>query len=272
MTRGPSNANDIDNPYIIQLPSGKLLCAFQHHSKDPSTGAYTYFRITICVSNDRGKTWSYLSTPAADPGPVTGNWEPFLRNGRASLQLYYSRENSAQDQDSLEKFSTDGGATWSAAQTISGNGITARDGMVGVTAVSGTTLMAVFESSTVGVFSIVSITSTDDGRTWKNRKTVYTPTSPNTSAGAPQIATIGSTLVVSFQTNEESSLTAPAPNYVGNTTTKLISSTNGGASWGNKITVGKAVSVWPGLYALDASNLLVLFDNGGVKAQKVLLR
>lgn len=268
----PQTPTTSTTAYILQLPSGKILCAFRNHSKDPNTGAYTYFRITICVSNDLGKTWSYLSTPAADPGPVTGNWEPFLRNGRAILQLYWSRENSAQDQDSLEKFSTDGGATWSAAQTISGKGITARDGMVGVTAISGTTLMAVFESSTVGVFSIVSITSTDDGKTWKNRKTIYTPTSPNTSAGAPQIATIGTTLVVSFQTNEETSLTAPAPNYVGNTTTKLITSTNGGASWGNKITVGKAVSVWPGLYALDASNLLVLFDNGGVKSQKVTLR
>lgn len=271
VTRGPSNANDIDNAYIIQLPSGKLLCAFRNHSKDPNTGAYTYFRITVCVSSDLGKTWSYLSTAAGEPGPVNGNWEPFLRNAQSGLQIYWSRENSAYDQDSLEKFSTDDGATWSAAQTISGTDITSRDGMLGVTTISGNTLMAVFETKTTGAFSIGSIISTDDGKTWSNRRTVYTPTNPNTSAGAPQIVTVGSTLAVSFQTDEDTELTAPASDYVGNTTAKLITSTNDGASWGNKITVGQAVSVWPGLYTLDTANLLMLFDNGGVKAQKIVL-
>ena len=130
VTRGPSNANDIDNPYVLQLPSGRVLCAFRNHSKDPSTGAYTYFRITVAYSDDLGKTWKYLSTPASEPGPVNGNWEPFLRNAQdGSLQLYYSRENSAADQDTLERFSTDGGKTWTAPQTISGAGITSRDGM-----------------------------------------------------------------------------------------------------------------------------------------------
>ena len=130
VTRGPSNANDIDNPYVLQLPSGRVLCTFRNHSKNPSTGAYTYFRITVAYSDDLGKTWNYLSTPASDPGPVNGNWEPFLRNAQdGSLQLYYSRENSAADQDTLERFSNDGGKTWTSAQTISGAGITARDGM-----------------------------------------------------------------------------------------------------------------------------------------------
>ena len=130
VTRGPSNANDIDNPYVLQLPSGRVLCAFRNHSKNPSTGAYTYFRITVSYSDDLGKTWKYLSTPASDPGPVNGNWEPFLRNAQdGSLQLYYSRENSAADQDTLERFSIDGGQTWTNPQTISGAGITSRDGM-----------------------------------------------------------------------------------------------------------------------------------------------
>ena len=129
VTRGPSNANDIDNPYVLQLPSGRVLCAFRNHSKDPSTGAYQYFRITVAYSDDLGKTWKYLGTPSSDPGPVNGNWEPFLRNAQdGSLQLYYSRENSAADQDTLERFSTDGGKTWTNPQTISGAGITARDG------------------------------------------------------------------------------------------------------------------------------------------------
>ena len=174
VTRGPTNANDIDNPYILQLPSGRLLCAMRNHSKDPSSGAYTTFRITVTYSDDNGKTWAFLSQPATDPGPVTGSWEPFLRNAQdGSLQLYYSRENSAADQDTLERFSTDGGKTWTDAQTISGTGITSRDGMTGVVTVSGTTVMAVFESEVTGTFTINAITSSDDGKTWGDRKTIY---------------------------------------------------------------------------------------------------
>lgn len=38
VTRGASNANDIDNAYVLQLPNGRILCAFRNHSKDPKTG------------------------------------------------------------------------------------------------------------------------------------------------------------------------------------------------------------------------------------------
>ena len=131
--------------------------------------------------------------------------------------------------------------------------------------------MAVFESETTGLFSIMSITSADDGKTWGNRRMVYTPYSQYTSAGAPQIITVGSTLAVSFQTNEDTHLTAPASNYVGNTTAKLVTSTDGGSTWGNEILVGGAVSVWPSVYDIDATNLLMPFDHGGAKVQKISL-
>ena len=273
VTQGASNANDIDNPYVLQLPSGRVLCAFRNHSKDPNTGAYTFFRITICYSDDMGKTWSYLSQPASDPGPVNGNWEPFLRydTTRGTLQLYYSRENSASDQDTLERFSTDNGQTWSAAQTISGAGITSRDGMTGVATISGTTLMAVFESETNGYFTINAITSSDNGVTWGGRKTIYTPIAPNTSAGAPQIINVGGTLAVSFQTNEDIGASAPSDSYPGTTSCKLITSGNGGSTWGNKILVGPVASVWAGLYDIDGTSFLMLFDNGGAKAQRITL-
>lgn len=269
---GASNANDIDNAYVLQLSSGRILCAFRNHSKDPSSGTNTYFRITICYSDDKGKTWSFLSEPAADTGPVNGNWEPLLRNALdGSLQLYYSRETASNDQDTIERFSTNGGATWSAPQTISGVGLTSRDGMTGVTTVSGSNLMAVFETSTVGTFSLSTITSTDDGKTWGNRRVIYKPVRPNTSAGAPQILNVGGTLVVSFITNEDDILSSPAPNYALRTSVKLITSSDGGKTWGNKLLVGKPHSVWPALVGLDSKNFLVAFDNGGVKVQKIAL-
>ena len=143
--------------------------------------------------------------------------------------------------------------------------------MTGVTTVSGTDLMAVFESESDGTFQIKSITSSDDGKTWANRNTVYTPDSPNTSAGAPQIVNVGGTLCVSFMTNEDSNLSAPSSGYTTNTAAKLVTSGDGGLTWGNKITVGEVESVWPGLYAVGEASFLMLFDKGGAKAQAINL-
>ena len=58
VTRG---VGDIDNPFAVQLPSGKILCAFRNHSKD-GQGRYTWFRITICGSVNNGATWQFVST------------------------------------------------------------------------------------------------------------------------------------------------------------------------------------------------------------------
>lgn len=271
VTSGASSANDIDNPYVLQLPNGRVLCAFRNHSKNPNTGAYTYFRITVTSSDDKGKTWAYLSTPASDVGPVNGNWEPFLRLASdGSLQIYYSRENSATDQDSLERFSKDGGKTWSSSQTISGTGITARDGMIGVASISGSKLMAVFESESTGVFNVMSITSADDGMTWTNRRTVYASTGTGNSAGAPQIINVGGSMVVSFQTSEDSNLGQTGA-YTSHTAAKVVRSSDGGNSWGDKLTVSVEQSAWPGLLGLDKSSFLALVDHGGAKAQKVTM-
>ncbi|KAL8650766.1 MAG: hypothetical protein Q9226_005003, partial [Calogaya cf. arnoldii] len=199
ITRGASNANDIDNAFLIQLtaPSTRILCAFRNHSKNPTTGTYTFFRLTITYSDDGGQSWRYLSQPASDTGAVNGNWEPYLRTATDnSLQLYYSRENNAQDQDTLQRTSRDGGLTWSSATCVSGCGITARDGMTSIASLSSSTsLILVYETSTTGIFSLGAVFSPDDGRTWSNRRTFYTASSPHTSAGAPQVLNVGGTLV-----------------------------------------------------------------------------
>jgi hypothetical protein len=267
--------------------------AFRNHSKDQS-GVYTFFRITICASDDNGASWHYLSQPASDPGSVngeprsrsqatrivthtSGNWEPFLRLSNAGvLQLYYSRENSGSDQDSLMRTSPDQGSTWTSAATISGADVTARDGMLGVTNTGGSTLLAVFESKDTapggtGLFTVNAVTSPDDGQTWGGRRRVYTPAgAPGaaTNAGAPQIAQVGSALVVSFMTDEDT----VAQQWPNQAAAKIVTSTDGGNTWANKLTFGPVQSFWPGLLDLDSSSVLGLVDNNGAKAQKIVLQ
>ncbi|KAI4095400.1 MAG: hypothetical protein LQ344_001698 [Seirophora lacunosa] len=278
VTRGPSNANDIDNAYLIQLPapSTRILCAFRNHSKDPVTGSYTFFRITITYSDDGGRSWRFLSEPAGNAGPVQGNWEPYLRNAvDGTLQLYYSHENSAQDQDTLQRVSRDGGATWGATATVSGAGVTARDGMVSVVAASLSnpkSLVLVYETMSTGTFSLGAVFSADDGKTWGGRRIIYTPPSPNTSAGAPQVINVGGTLVASFMTNEDERLSAPSSSYTERTAAKVITSGDMGRTWGNKVTVGAVQSSWPGLLDLGSGGrFLYVMDRAGAKSQLVTL-
>ena len=76
-----------------------------------------------------------------------------------SLQLYYSREKSPRDQDNIMRISHDQGKTWGDASVISGQGILARDGMVGVAEMAAGTLVAVFETDEDGVMHIKSVSS-----------------------------------------------------------------------------------------------------------------
>ncbi|TKA75492.1 hypothetical protein B0A49_02023 [Cryomyces minteri] len=239
----PSNANDLDNPYPLQLPSGRVLLAYRDHSKNATTGAYLYYRITVSYSDDNGATWSYLSTPASDP-------------------------QAAADQDSLMRASTDGGKTWSSATTISGQGITARDGMLGVAVVNGHRLIAVFESEQGGLFTVNNVTSADDGKTWGNRHRVYAPTGTNNNAGAPAGGpNVGGTLCVSFMTDGDTQQHA----WITGADDKMLTSGDGGATWGNRLRVFAPQSNWPSLLALDASSLPYMADFGSCEVQKVVL-
>lgn len=125
-------ATDLDNAYPLQLPSGRILFAFRNH--DRSGSGWSYYRLTLCYSDDGGVTWSFLTQieERAASG-VNGIWEPLLRiSSDGTLQVYYSSENASNDQDNVMKTSTDGGATWSGQTIVSGDGVTSRDGMVGV--------------------------------------------------------------------------------------------------------------------------------------------
>lgn len=267
----PTNASDLDNSYPLQLPGGRVLLAYRNHDKDPVSGDYTAFRIDISYSDNNGATWAYLSTPASMPGGpdfTPGIWEPFLRNAKdGSLQLYFSKENSQDDQDTIERISSNGGADWGDELTISGQDLTSRDGMTGVAQIDGKQLIAVFESRQGGTFQIDSITSADDGTTWGNRQIVYLPTGTGNNAGAPQVVDVGGTLCVSFMTDEDTQL----HDWVNGAGAKLITSGDGGATWGRKIEVFSPQTVWPGVVALDDTSFLYMADKNGAKSQKIVL-
>ena len=270
--RGEDAEHDIDNAFPIQLDSGRILYAYRNHDRTDD-GDYTYYRISISYSDDGGVTFKYLSTvDERTPSGTNGLWEPFLRIANdGSLQAYYSAENAADDQDGLVRTSTDGGQTWSAATTISGADVTSRDGMIGVAPIDNNgNLIAVFENTENGEgFSVDSVTSSDDGATWGNRQRVYTAADGHT-AGAPQAYNVWGTLVVSFMTDEDH---ADLSSYNGGDM-KVITSTDGAATWSDSFVTGPAPAHWPGLFNLDENHFLALYstDTGyGAVSQKVQL-
>lgn len=138
-----------------------------------------------------------------------------------------------------------------------------------------------------------SCRSPDDGATWQNRRTIYTAEGENNNAGAPQIINVGGTLVVSFMTDEDtqvypiSYLHLPARtsgpswlttfcllqlhDWINGAGAKLITSTDGGATWGNKIQVFEPQAEWPGMVALDDGSFLYMANKDGAKSQRITL-
>lgn len=91
----------------------------------------------------------------------------------------------------------------------------------------GGNLIAVFESSYKGLFTVNYVRSPDDGRTWSNRTRLYTPRDYNNSAGAPQIIKVGEVLVCSFMTDEDSGL----HHWFDGANAKIVISTDKGVTW-----------------------------------------
>ncbi|KAL6806270.1 glycoside hydrolase family 93 protein [Trichoderma sp. SZMC 28013] len=264
--RADSTAHDVDNAMPLQLPSGRIVYAYRNH--DRSGGSYTYYRITLSYSDDGGASFLYLSTveqQAATPGTPNGLWEPFLRLAAdGSLQCYYSAENNANDQDGYMKRSTDGGLTWSNWIKVSGGDRTSRDGMIGVANLNSSgNLIAVFENTESGPFSIDYVLSHDDGNSWGQRARLYTARNGK-NAGAPQVVNVGGTLVTSFMTNED--VAGTGGNGIDGAQMKVVTSTDGGSTWSGTTITGDAGSHWPGLYTLDQTHFLALYTKDGLGA------
>jgi len=215
-------------------------------------------------------TWQFLSQAAeqAAASQPNGLWEPFLRvTGSGAVQVYYSRENNANDQDLIMSSSSDQGATWTAPIAVIGTDKTdARDGMIGIAANgAAANLLAVFESVENGIFQVQKSESSDDGNTWGPRGVVYA--APNgLNAQSPQVANVGGALVAIFMTNEDSGVAGTAQEAV-----KIVTSGDGGNTWGNKLTVGPAPSFWPGVTTTGNNNFIAIYGTNDVVVQEVTL-
>jgi hypothetical protein len=260
----------LDNCNLHQLPnSNRILAAFRDHVRDPKTNQYIKHVLAVRSSDDSGKTWQVLSTVTEDTlTGARGVWEPFMTSALDnSLMLFFSRETRAdgKDQDSILVRSKDGGKTWGEEQTISGQDRQSRDGMLGVarTSSGSSELIAVFESLAPET-GITSVTSLDDGNTWGSRRIVYKSSVAGARQQAPQVVLVGTTLVTSFQTNEDN------PNADTNIPfTKIIESTDRGITWHEKLTIHKNCE-WAGEVVIDQKNLLVLCNvENSVTAKEV---
>ncbi|KAF7356962.1 Sialidase domain-containing protein [Mycena venus] len=258
-----TSTGDLDNAFLQQLANGDIIATFRNHDKNGNT--YTIYRITACISHDNGKTWTFLSQVDTRTATATNNglWEPWLRIAKSgALQVYYSAENNANDQDILLRTSTNNGATWSAATTVAGATTTGRDGMPScadfTTSAGAARLICIFETTegTAPRFNVKSVVSTNDGASFSERARVYKPTGTVTNAGAPFIVqTTGGTLVASFHTDEDTS----AQTWPNGASLKILTSLSTDPPvWGQKTLVLPVQSLWGSLFKrVDGTSTVV---------------
>lgn len=119
----------------------------------------------------------------------------------------------------------------------------------------------VFENTVDGRFNVDYVLSHDDGYTWGERGRLYTAKNAKES-GAPQVYNVWGTLVASFMTNEDVD-NGQGYNFA---QMKVITSVDGGKTWGASVVTGEAPAHWPGLFNRDATHFLALYARDGLGA------
>lgn len=271
--------SDCDNIFLLEVPGGpgpdprpRVLAAFRNHDVPDPGGARNppyLFRITVCESLDGGRTWRYLSTAAEKAAPW-GLWEPFMRIGAGGeVQMTYSRELEARDQDTMMRVSYDRGKTWSEPRTVTGAGELLRDGMTGIAATADRgrpALVMVFETPRHGTFSLEAVVSYDDGDTWGHRQVVF-ETQRGANAGAPQIeAFANGGLATVFMTDMDEDV-RDWPRKASVKTVLGGPLVDGKIHWQSPQPACPPQSFWPGILKLSDTRLLVACEHKGLRGR-----
>ncbi|KAI0005682.1 glycoside hydrolase family 93 protein [Xylariaceae sp. FL0662B] len=270
------SSGDLDNGFLLQLPSGVVLAAFRNHDWDANQ-VRTYFRISVCRSGDGGRSWEFASTVAeqpADParGGYNGFWEPFMRIGNdGAIQLTYSGELSEFNQETFRALSHDEAQSWTQPVNLKlhADNQEFRDGMQGIVSVRDAatgqdTLVMVFEvkERNNAYFYLGTVVSHDDGNSWGQRRRIYTP--PQNNAGAPQITALGGNLAVVFMTDED--IPVGQTNWPNNADIKAIFSSelsNGDATWTTQtMQISGQGSYWPGCLQMGTNSMIAVYQRG----------
>lgn len=104
----------VDSPHgPIQLSDGRLLYAGKELWSEER-------RVGVCESTDDGQTWRWLAEIPARPGDRSVDYHELhaVETADGRLVVHIRNHNKANERETLQTESSDGGATWSLPRTI----------------------------------------------------------------------------------------------------------------------------------------------------------
>ncbi len=190
---------------------GDALYLAYRATSDKNGKQYTSLRVS--ESKDGGRTWRAHSTVCeyTDRSGHGGVWEPFLIRINGELACVYANDHpSVTDRQNIE-YMIWNGTEWTGRTVISnGKKHDSRDGMPVLCRTPDGGYVCVIESSAMrnkGYPFVLKAFYSDDGVSWSEPVTVYTPRNVDSKAAAPGVVYLpDGRLLISFQTDENATV------------------------------------------------------------------